>query len=145
MYLLDTNVISELRKGRKGDPGVHQLLQLNEDQLFIPVQVLGELQFGIESLRLKGDLTQSEQLRQWMATVLESFEGRILVFDQSCALLWGRLRGGNDQNLIDKQIAAIAIIYGLIIVTRNVRHYENTGARMVNPFLADLTHGTSAH
>jgi toxin FitB len=145
MYLLDTNVISELRKGRGGDPGVHRLLQLKEDQLFIPVQVLGELQFGIESLRRKGDLTESEQLQHWMATVLESFDGRILAFDQSCALLWGRLRGGNDQSLVDKQIAAIAIVYGLTIVSRNVRRYESTGAHVLNPYVADIKHGTSSH
>ncbi len=141
MYLLDTNVISELRKGRKGDPGVHRLLRANEELLFLPVQTIGELQFGVESLRRKGDLRQSEQLRKWMATVLEGFEGRILAFDQPCALVWGRLRGANDQNLIDKQIAAIAIAYDLTVVTRNIRHYENTGARVLNPFTADKTPG----
>lgn len=141
MYLVDTNVISELRKGPNGDPGVHQVLRTNEDLLFIPVQVLGELQFGIESLRRKGDLTQCERLEQWMDTVKDNFEGRILPFDLSCALLWGRLRSGNDQNLIDKQIAAIALTYDLTLLTRNVRHYEHTGVRLLNPFFADRPAG----
>jgi len=139
MYLLDTNVISEFRKGPRGDPGVHQLLRANEDKLFIPVPVLGELKFGAESLRRKGDLPQSRQLDQWLNAVLENFEGRILSFDFHCALLWGRLRTANDHNLIDKQIAAIALTYDLTVVTRNVRHFENTGVRLLNPFLADRT------
>jgi predicted nucleic acid-binding protein len=72
-----------------------------------------------------------------MSAVLESFEGRILTFDQTCALVWGRLRSANDQNLIDKQIAAIALVYDLTLLTRNIRHYQGAGARVLNPFHAD--------
>jgi toxin FitB len=139
MYLVDTNAISELRKGNKADPGVRSFLRANEDDLFLPVQAVGELSFGVESLRRKRDLPQAERLRKWLDTVLDAFDGRILSFDQACALTWGRLRSGNDQNLIDKQIAAIALIYDLTIVTRNSRHYDGTGARTMNPFTADLS------
>lgn len=145
MFLLDTNVISELRKGAKADSGVRTFLKAREDDLFLPVQVVGELSFGVESLRRKGDSPQAKHVEKWMNEVLETFEGRVLTFDQSCALTWGRLRSSNDQNLIDKQIAAIALAYDLTIVTRNTRHYDGTGARVVNPFVADRTPGRAAN
>jgi len=145
MFLVDTNVISELRKGNRADPGVRAFLKDNDDSLFLPVQAVGELSFGIESLKRKGDVPQAERLQQWLDSVLETFEGRVLNFDQSCALMWGKLRSGNDQNLIDKQIAAMALIYDLTLVTRNIRHYDGTGARVVNPFLSDGSSGAPAN
>lgn len=137
MFLVDTNVISELRKGPKADSGARVFLKERENDLFLPVQTIGELSVGAESLKRKGDLPQAERVRQWLDSVLDTFEGRILNFDQQCALTWGRIRSGNDQNIIDKQIAAIALTYDLTIVTRNTRHYDGTGARVLNPFLAD--------
>ena len=142
MFLLDTNVISELRKGSKSDPGVRTFLAASQNDLYLPVQTIGELSFGVESLKKKGDLAQSRLVQRWLDAVLETFEGKILSFDQSCALAWGRLRSANDQNLIDKQVAAMALIYDLAIVTRNTRHYAGTGARVVNPFFADRTSGS---
>jgi toxin FitB len=141
MFLVDTNAISELRKGNKADPGVRAFLKANEDSLFLPVQVIGELSFGVESLKRKGDLPQAERVQKWLDLVLDTFEGKILSFDQACALTWGRLRSANDQNLLDKQIAAMALIYDLTIVTRNTRHYDGTGVRVVNPFVADRSSG----
>jgi toxin FitB len=137
MFLVDTNTISELRRGSKADLGVRTFLKERENELFLPVQAIGELSFGIENLKRKGDLPQAQLLQQWLDSILEMFEERVLSFDRPCALTWGRLRSGNDQNLIDKQIAAIALIYDLTIVTRNTRHYDGTGARAVNPFFAD--------
>jgi predicted nucleic acid-binding protein len=141
MFLVDTNAISELSKGKKADPGVRAFLKAQEDSLFLPAQAVGELSFGMESLKRKGDLLQARQVQHWLDSVLDAFEGRVLSFDHSCALIWGRLRSGNDQNLIDKQIAAMALIYDLTIVTRNTRHYDGTGVRVVNPFLADRSSG----
>lgn len=143
MYLVDTNAISELRKGSKADPGVRALLKSKEDELFLPVQVIGELSFGVESLKRKGDLPQAQRVQTWLDSVLDAFDGRILNFDGTCALIWGRLRSANDQSLIDKQIAAIALFYDLIVITRNTRHYEGTGVRVVNPFQADQLGGSS--
>lgn len=143
MFLVDTNVISELRKGAGADTGVQTLLKAREEELFLPVQAIGELSFGVESLKRKGDLPQAERVRQWLDSVIETFEGRILNFDQSCALMWGKLRSVSDQNQIDKQIAAMALIYDLTLLTRNTRHYDGTGARIINPFLADRSSDTS--
>lgn len=145
MYLVNTNAISELRKGDKADPGVRAFLKAGENDLFLPVQAIGELSFGVESLKRKHDLPQAARLQEWLDSVLDAFEGRILSFDQACALTWGKLRSGNDQNLIDKQIAAIALIYDLTIVTRNTRHYDGSGVRVVNPFLADRSSGAHAN
>jgi toxin FitB len=142
MYLVDTNAISELRKGGKADPGVSAFLKAREDELFLPAQVIGELNFGIERLKRKGDLSQVKRLQQWLVSVLETFEGRVLSFDLACGLIWGRLRSGSDQNLIDKQIAAIALMYDLTIVTRNTGHYDGTGVRVVNPFFAGHSSGS---
>lgn len=144
MYLVDTNAISELRKGTKADPGVRAFLKAEEDGLFLPVQVIGELSFGVESLRRKGDLPQAKRVEHWLNSVLDTFGGRVLTFDQACALVWGKLRSANDQNLIDKQIAAMALVYDLTVIARNTRHYDGTGARVVNPFFADRTSAASA-
>ena len=145
MFLVDTNAISELRKGKTADSGVRAFLKAEEESLFLPVQTIGELSFGVATLKRKRDLPQAARLQQWLDWVLDTFEGRILSFDQACAVMWGSLRSGNDQNLIDKQIAAIALIYDLTIVTRNTRYYDGTGARVVNPFHADRSAGTPAN
>jgi toxin FitB len=145
MYLVDTNAISELRRGPEADRGVRTFLKERENELFLPAQAIGELSFGIENLKRKGDLPQARLLQQWLDLVLEMFEGRVLSLDHSCALAWGRLRSGNDRNMIDKQIAAIALSYDLTIVTRNTRHYEGTGARVLNPFHADRSPRTASH
>lgn len=145
MYLVDTNAISELRKGDKADPGVRAFIKAQQDNLFLPAQAVGELSFGVASLNRKGDLPQAKRVQHWLDSVLDAFEGRVLSFDQSCALIWGRLRSGNDQNLIDKQIAAMALVYDLTIVTRNTRHYDGTGVRVVNPFFADRSYGAPAN
>ena len=145
MYLVDTNVISELRKGRNADRGVHEFLKKKQDVLFLPVQTVGELCSGVELLNRRGDIPQALRLRVWMDSVLDTFEERILDFDRACAETWSRLMGASDQNQIDKQIAAIALVYDLTIVTRNTRHFEGTGARTLNPFLADREGGEQVH
>ena len=139
MYLLDTNVISELRRGAKADPGVRECLQGAEENLYLPVQVIGELRYGIERLRRKGDHAQSAMLEAWLNTVLDTFSGKILSFDLSSAQIWGAMSAAAHQSAIDKQIAAIALLYDFTIVTRNTRHFAGTGARVLNPFLADAT------
>ncbi len=141
MFLVDTNAISELRKGGKADPGVRAFLKAEEERLFLPVQAIGELSLGVESLKRRGDAPQARRVQIWLDSVLDAFQERVLSFDQACALLWGKLRIGSDQNLIDKQIAAIALLYDLTVVTRNTRHYDGTGVRVVNPFLADRYSG----
>ena len=137
MFLLDSNVISETRKGREADRGVTDLFSHRKNELFLPVQVIGELQSGITKLFQRGDLPQAMRVEQWFQAILKMHSSRILAFDLRCAMRWGVLRGSGDQNQIDKQIAAIALVYDLIVVTRNVSHFAGTGVRLLNPFLAD--------
>ena len=135
MYLLDTDVISEARKGSRTDPGVMtfraQILQ-NED--FLPAQVVGELRRGVEFLKLRGDFPQASMLESWLEFVLDEYAERILSFNAECAKIWGRLMAAGGQNAIDKQIAAIALLYDLTVVTRNAERFRATGARVFNPF-----------
>jgi len=135
MYLIDTNVISEKRKGRKANPGVLDFwrrILVNED--FLPALVLGELRRGVEMLRNRGDLIQAEIVEGWLDSVLNDYADRILDFNEQAADIWGRLMARNDQNPIDKQIAAIALLYDLTVVTRNVQDYVAAGVKVLNPF-----------
>lgn len=137
MFLADTNPISELRKGNRANPGVVTLFKQAINEMFLPLHVIGELRFGIERLKNKGDLIQAQRLQEWFQSILESYTSRILAFDHQCALTWGLLMGVNDQHIVDRQIAAIALVYDLTVVTRNISHFQDTGARLLNPFAAD--------
>jgi toxin FitB len=141
MYLVDTNVISERRKGRKADPGVVAFFHRAGNEIFIPVQVVGELQSGIERLRRRGDVPQALLLQEWFLSILDAYSLHFLAFDLECSKIWGILTGADEQHRIDKQIAAIALLHDLVVVTRNTTHFAGTGVRVLNPFLADRSAG----
>lgn len=137
MYLLDTNVISELRKQRKANLGVQQFFQAAIEQdarLYISVITLGELRRGLELIRHRGDQPQSDLLAAWLQTILDDYSDRILDFTATEAEIWGRLRVPHPQNAIDKQLAATALTCGLTLVTRNVSDFAGTGVPLLNPF-----------
>jgi predicted nucleic acid-binding protein len=141
LFLVDTNVISEIRKGSRADTGAIGFLRDPANELFLPVQVVGELRRGVQNVTRKGDVVQAKILETWFQKILEQFSRRILVFDLDCAQTWGRLAGSNEQNLIDKQIAAIAIVYDLTLATRNTSHFSGAGVRLLNPFTGLSTAG----
>lgn len=137
MYLLDTNVVSEARKGKAANPGVLEFIQQSPDglaQAYLSVVTVGELRRGIERLRYRGDQPQSDQLERWLTQTLIAFADRVLAFDAECAQAWGCLRVPNEQHALDKQIAATALIYDLTVVTRNVADFDGCGVRVMNPF-----------
>jgi len=137
MYLLDTNVVSELRKKTRANRGVIDFFsQLMADgaDAYLSVITLGELRRGVEAIRYRGDRPQAELLKAWMQTLLVEFGQHILDFGQDEAQVWGRLRVPNHENALDKQIAATALVYDLTLVTRNDRDFVDTGVRLVNPF-----------
>ena len=137
MYLVDTNVISEARKKSKANKGVLAFFkQVVEDdaQIFISVVTVGELRRGIESIRYRGDVRQASQLEKWLASLLADHQDQILGINHDVAQLWGRLRVPHPENALDKQIAATALIYELIVVTRNYKDFVKTGVRVLNPF-----------
>lgn len=141
MFLVDTNILSERRKGPKADPGVVEFIDRTDHEIFVPVQVVGELFSGVEWLRRRGDRAQASRLDAWLKLILQKYAPRILTFDLECAKIWGNLMGLNDQHIVDRQIAAIALAYDLTVVTRNMGHFAGTGARTLNPFLADKSSG----
>lgn len=136
MYLLDTNVISEVRKGLRANPGVRAFWQgVNPADVYLPVQVVGEIRRGLEMLRQRGDTAQAAQLETWLDLVVGGYADRILAFDLDCAQVWGKLLAPHPKHPIDKQIAAIALIHDLTVVTRNVDDYRGLGVRLENPFI----------
>jgi len=137
MYLIDTNVISEVRKGRKADKGVRQFFERitdRQDDVFLSVVTIGELRRGIELIRYRGDERQAQRFEAWLTTLLSKYGDYILNFDEDIAQIWGKLRVPHPENALDKQIAATALIHNLTVVTRNQKDYESTGIKLFNPF-----------
>jgi toxin FitB len=137
MYLIDTDVISELRRGDKGNAGVRRFFldaERNATPLFLSAVTIGELRQGVEIVRRRGDEPQARLLERWLNRITGTFQDAILAFDEEAAEIWGRLRVPNPENPLDKQIAATALINDLTVVTRNTIHYVPTGVQLVNPF-----------
>ena len=135
--MIDTNVISELRKKNKANPGVQAFfseVSQQSQQLYLSVITIGELRRGVEIIHHRGDITQARQLECWLKNLMQDYSQYILEFGETEASIWGRLRVPHHENAIDKQIAATAITYDLTLVTRNTRDFINTGARVLNPF-----------
>jgi predicted nucleic acid-binding protein len=136
MYLVDTNVISEARKGQKANPGVRKFFRTTDSSaLYLAVQTIGEIRRGLESIRYRGDLRQASKLETWLDRLVTDYADRILGFDEECAQVWGRLMSPHREHQLDKQIAAIALIHDLTVVTRNVDDFRGTGAMLNNPFV----------
>ncbi|ANE54442.1 MULTISPECIES: type II toxin-antitoxin system VapC family toxin [Methylomonas] len=137
MYLIDTNVISEIRKGDKANPGVRRFFDAaiqNNQKLYISVVTIGELRRGVDLIFHRGDISQSKLLETWLNSILEQYQENILGIDCDIALIWGKMRVPNPQHPIDKLIAATALIYDLTVVTRNTEDFQNTGIALLNPF-----------
>lgn len=137
VYLIDTNVISEARKGRRANPGVRSFFDRaarQESELFLSVVTIGELRRGVDLIRHRGDLPQAALLEAWLGTILRDYGDRLLNLDADVSLVWGRLRVPHAENALDKQIAATALVYDLTLVTRNTKDFETTPARTLNPF-----------
>ena len=135
MYLLDTNVVSELRKGVRANLGLMAFFaELRAEEIYLSVQTIGELRRGVENIRGRGDLQQADRLEAWLDALVSDHALRILDFDLECAQIWGKLMSPNPQHPIDKQIAAIGLIYDLTVVTRNTADFQSSGVRLLNPF-----------
>lgn len=131
-YLLDTNVVSELRKPRPHGAVVAWLTAQQEEQLFVSAVTLGELQSGIELTRSQ-DVARANEIEAWLDQLAESYQ--VLAMDVQCFREWGRLmHEKSDQLLEDGMIAATARIHGLIVATRNERDFHRFDVRIVNPF-----------
>ncbi len=137
MYLIDTNVVSEARKRATANRGVVAFFEnigASGDPIFLSSISLGELRRGVELIRRRGDVDQADRLEAWLASVVDSFGDRILAFDADAAQVWGRLRVPDPDHALDKQIAAIALVNDLTLVTRNVADFQGLGIKLANPF-----------
>jgi predicted nucleic acid-binding protein len=135
VFLVDTNVISDARKGVKANHGVRAFWRSADPASFyVAVQTIGEIRRGVENIRNRGDAAQAGKLDAWLDMIVEHYADRILDFDLDCSQVWGRLMSPNPQHAIDKQIAAIALIHDLTVVTRNVADFGGLGVRLMNPF-----------
>ena len=137
MYLIDTNIISELRKKNKANAGVKQFFKQAirlEESLFISVITVGELRRGVEIIRHRGDKQQAEALNKWLESIIREFTENILSFTESEAQIWGYLRAPHYENSIGKQIAATALTHDMAIVTRNVQDFKFISATVINPW-----------
>ncbi len=137
-YLLDTNVISELRKAGSGkiDLNVERWAgQTTGSALFLSVITILELEMGVLLIERK-DCIQGEILRSWFKDhVLPTFEDRILNIDHNIALRCAGLHVPDRRSDRDALIAATALEHGMYVVTRNVVDFENTGVKIINPWL----------
>ncbi len=137
VYLIDTNVISELRKGRNTDRGVLEFFHradAKNEACYLSVVTIGELRRGVEMVRHRSDRAQANAMQEWFSTIVDNYTDFILPIDSEIACLWAELRVPNHENALDKFIAATALIHSLQVVSRNVRDFEKTGVPIVNPF-----------
>jgi hypothetical protein len=132
--LLDTNVLSQLRKGARASSRVRAWLEgVDSDEIHLSVLVVGELRRGIERIRAR-DARQAAALERWLSTVVRTHAERILPVDSRVAERWGRLTATRPGSVIDTLMAATALVHGLVLVTRNVRDVAWTGVSYINPF-----------
>lgn len=143
-YLLDTCIVSKLRKIKaRPDPKLEAWVNKHsQSHFFLSVITIGEIQSGIAQLRERNaeERRQKRILEDWLFSYLiPQFNLRILEIDNAVALTWGKILGtskqhGNHLPAIDALIAATAMVHQLIVVTENIRHFENSGARCFNPY-----------
>ena len=133
-YLLDTNIISEIRKGPRCHPNVAAWYSnLEEDSLYLSVLVLGEIRKGVEGLRDR-DAGKANELDLWLEQLQTSFQSQILPVDIAISQEWGRLSSLHTVPVIDGLLAATATAHRLVLVTRNTRDFADLGIQLLNPF-----------
>lgn len=132
-YLLDTVVLSELRKPDRHPGVIGWLRGVSADDLFLSVVTIGEIERGIALQRVK-DPAFADALDAWLLRTIDVYADRILPADVRIARRWGALSARIGNAGADLLIAATALEYGLTVVTRNHRHFEPTGVAVLDPF-----------
>lgn len=133
-YLVDTNVISEVRKGNRGNSRVISWWNsIQTSQIYLSVLTLGELQRGVLALRQKNK-TQAQHLENWIVGLNRNFASRLVSIDKDAAMIWARISGLRTFPLIDSLMAASAISRKMTFVTRNTGDIKDCGVLYLNPF-----------
>jgi predicted nucleic acid-binding protein len=133
-YLIDTNIISEVRKGERCDATVSAwYARVTDEDLFLSTLVLGEIRKGVELARRR-DARKAEALQRWLREVETAFNGRTLGIDNAVSDQWGRMSAIRPVAVVDGLLAATALVNDLTLVTRNDRDVADLGAKVLNPF-----------
>lgn len=131
MFLVDTNVISEARRG--GEPAVRWLRSVDPRAIRLSVITLAEIAKGV-ALKQKRDPDSAAHLSRWLQRLRRHYAGQILPITDEIALEWGRLSALRPRAAADAAIAASALVHGLTLVTRNVRDFEDCGVGLLDPW-----------
>ncbi len=133
-FLIDTNVISEVRKGTRCDPNVAAWYSsIKDSDLYLSALILGEIRKGIELARPR-DPAKAEALQGWLDAVVEAFADRVIPVDRFVSDAWGRMSAMRPIPVIDGLLAATAKVHDLTLVTRNDADVAGLGVRVLNPF-----------
>jgi predicted nucleic acid-binding protein len=133
-YLIDTNIISEVRKGERCDARVSAwYASIADEELFLSTLVLGEIRKGVELVRAR-DAGKAAALERWLRQIEAAFDGRVLGVDNAVSDQWGRMSAIRPIPVIDGLLAATAVTNALTLVTRNDRDVTGLGAMVLNPF-----------
>jgi toxin FitB len=133
-YLIDTNIISEVRKGSRCDPNVAAWYgSIKDSELYLSVLVLGEVRKGIELARPR-DPAKAEALETWLTAVEAAFGERILPVDRQIADEWGRMGAARPVSTTDGLLAATAKVHRMTLVTRNAADVAGLGVKVLDPF-----------
>jgi hypothetical protein len=133
-FLIDTNVLSELRKGARADVNVRRWFEgIDENSIYLSVLVTGEIRRGIEAIR-KRDPRAALALERWLDNMMEAHSERVLPVDAATADEWGRLDARGSLPVVDGLLAATALVRDLTLVTRNVKDVVRTGVDVLDPF-----------
>lgn len=137
-YLIDTNVVSELRKGERADPAVAAWFAgLADEDVYLSALTLGEIRKGIESIRRR-DPEAAQALESWLGRISDSYSDRVLGIDRAIAEEWGRMNVPDPLPVVDGLLAATAKVTGLTLATRNVADVARAGIDLFDPFAAQL-------
>jgi hypothetical protein len=133
-YLLDTNVISEIRKGERCNANVAAWYASADDaDVYLSVLVLGEIRKGIEQLRGK-DQKRAGEFEMWLSVLRDRFGERVVPVDRAVADEWGRMSAGRSVPATDALLAATAKVHQMTLVTRNLSDVADLGVDVLNPF-----------
>ena len=133
-YLLDTNIVSEARKGERANPGVVAWLSsVRSGELYISVLVVGEIRQGVERLRRR-DPAQAEAFDAWLERLLRDYAERVVPVNAEIAEEWGRMNVPDSLSAVAGLMAATAKARGMTFVTPNTADVAGTGVRLLNPF-----------
>jgi toxin FitB len=134
LYLVDTNVISEARRGSRQAQA--WLRSVRPESVYLSALTLGEIMRGI-TLKRRSDPKAAAHLTEWLERLRQDHADRILPVSDRIALEWGRIAALRPRGDVDGLIGATAIIHGLILVTRNVKDFEDMAISVINPWSSD--------